>query len=313
MAFSGKSQHCWRGWRHPQSASQRSWNQSAIECWDTAWGTPGPPPPPPQITHEDQDLWAVPLLKCGIPFPFLVLDIGSQHKFIHKRLVGGRDIILWKALWIVKIDLLQSLFPSGSATFENTSASYKKAWEAEAAVWGHPDVADTLEDKINLMSSNDYWKVVAEDPNPTCKKWDHFVPITSLWFCTTSITWSALWPVNPNLVAKRQVAASCKGMALYSLKVCLKILCCFVSSWSRAWNTALLRICLVPSSIFEPYRNASRATYIWCWFCLQSYGGLSWGWYYRQALAATRAIGENRWRQYHLHNLQHLCLLRPGH
>lgn len=68
------------------------------------------------------------------------------------------------------LTVLQSLFPSGAVTFKNASSSYKKAWETQPAAYAHPDTAKTLEEKIDLLASNNFWKVVPEDPNPTCQK-----------------------------------------------------------------------------------------------------------------------------------------------
>ena len=67
---------------------------------------------------------------------------------------------------------LQSTFPSGHNLFHNISTGYEKEWESEPFAWAHPDSVDSLEDKVGLLSGNSsrYWKVVPEDPSPTCKK-----------------------------------------------------------------------------------------------------------------------------------------------
>lgn len=66
--------------------------------------------------------------------------------------------------------IVQATFPDGKNLFHNTSAKYKQEWEKEPFAWAHPDTASTLEEKIQLLSSNDHWLVVPEDPSPTCKK-----------------------------------------------------------------------------------------------------------------------------------------------
>lgn len=65
---------------------------------------------------------------------------------------------------------LQSIFPSGSNLFSNASAAYQKKWEKMPPAWAHADSAKDKEDKIELLASGQFWKVVEEDPMPQCAR-----------------------------------------------------------------------------------------------------------------------------------------------
>lgn len=77
---------------------------------------------------------------------------------------SGADSNFWQKFTDVQAD-----FPTGEVLFGKQPEAYKKAWKTESYAWAHPDNGLEKEDKIKLLSEK-FWKVVPEDPIPTCPK-----------------------------------------------------------------------------------------------------------------------------------------------